>query len=56
MDTVGTKGNLIEEFNSFFKGRAEIVINGDRLEITINGATLIISFPKVIGAQSTDLS
>ncbi len=45
-------GKLLEEFNEFFGGKARAVINNDRLEITIDGATLIISMPEVIGGQS----
>lgn len=48
---IAVKG-LLERFNSFFEGSAEIKINGNRLEITINHATLIISLPEVIGGQS----
>ena len=44
--------NLIERFNSFFSGTASIVINGSNVEITINGATLIISLPEVVGGHS----
>jgi len=43
---------IVEEFNEFFKGSAEIIINGDRLEVTIGSQTLIISLPEVIGGQS----
>ena len=45
--------SLLEKFNSFFKGSAEIKINGSNLEITINHATLIISLPEVIGGHSS---
>ncbi len=51
LTNIATK-SILEEFNSFFEGSAEIVINGDRLEITINHATLIISLPEVIGGHS----
>ena len=44
--------NILEEFNSFFDGRARIIINGDRIEITIAGTTLIISIPEIIGGDS----
>ena len=44
--------NMLKQFNSFFKGSAEIKINGNRLEITIGSQTLIISLPEVIGGQS----
>lgn len=44
--------SLLEEFNSFFKGSAEVVVNGNRLEITINNMTLMISLPEIVGAQS----
>ena len=52
---VATK-NLLEEFNSFFEGSAKVVINGTRLEITINNATLIISLPEVVGSNATGQS
>ena len=48
--------DLINEFNEFFKGRASIIIVGDQLEITIGSQTLIISLPKIVGAQAKDLS
>ena len=44
---------VIEQFNRFFLGKAEVTINGNQLEITIDGATLIVSLPEVIGAQPT---
>lgn len=44
--------NLVDRFNKFFEGIAEITINGNRLEITIGKATLIVSLPEVIGAQA----
>lgn len=50
-----TKKSLVEEFNSFFSGVAEVVVNEDRVEITIGTATLIISLPVVIGTQSTEV-
>ena len=43
---------LIKEFNTFFNGSAEIVVREDRLEITIDSQTLILSLPEVIGGQS----
>ena len=53
MDTnIATRG-LVEEFNWFFKGTAEVIINGNRLEITIGSQTLIISLPEIIGGDST---
>ncbi len=52
---IATK-SLLEEFNSFFKGRAEAKINGNQLEITINCLTMIISLPEAIGWQSTGQS
>ena len=53
---IAVKG-LVDEFNDYFKGDAEITINGDRLEITMNGATLVISMlPKIVGAQARDSS
>jgi len=53
MLSILVKSSLLEEFNSFFKGSAEAIINGNRLEITIGSQTLIISLPEVIGGQST---
>ena len=47
-----TEKNLIEEFNSFFKGRARIAIYGDELKITIGSQTLTVSVPQVIGTES----
>ena len=44
--------NLLDQFNSFFKGSAKAVVNGKRLEITIGSQTLIISLPDIVGAQS----
>ena len=40
-------------FNSFFQGKAEAKIVGDRLEITIGSQTLIISLPEVIGDKTS---
>ena len=47
---------LINEFNEIFEGNASIIIVGESLEITIGSQTLIISLPKVVGAQAKDLS
>jgi len=43
---------LLERFNRFFEGSAEVKIVDNKLEITIGSQTLIISLPEVIGAQS----
>ncbi|MFC2039305.1 hypothetical protein ACFLST_00730 [Chloroflexota bacterium] len=43
---------LLDEFNHFFEGDAEVVINKGRLEITIDSRTLPISLPQVLGAQA----
>jgi len=43
---------LLRTFNTFFRGKAKAVINGDRLEITIDSQTLIISLPEEIGGYS----
>ena len=43
---------LISEFNAFFAGKAEIMVNSDRLQITIDSKTMIISLPEVIGGQN----
>jgi len=40
---------LLNRFNSFFKGSAEAKIIKGRLEITIGSQTLIISLPQIIG-------
>ncbi len=45
--------NLLDRFNSFFEGSARAEINGTKLEITINNATLIISLPEIIGTNAT---
>ena len=45
--------NLVDRFNKFFEGSAEIKINDGNLEITINHATLIISLPEVVGGHSS---
>jgi hypothetical protein len=47
---------LLREFNEFFEGIARAEIRRDELWITISGATLKVSLPKVVGAQSTALS
>ena len=44
---------LLDIFNSFFKGSAEAKIVDDRLEITIDSRTLIISLPEEVGGYST---
>ena len=44
--------DLLDTFNRFFEGKAKAVINGNRLEITIDGTTLDISLPEVIGGHS----
>jgi hypothetical protein len=44
--------NLIEQFNSFFKGVAEVRINRGVLEIAIGIKTLLISLPEIIGGQN----
>ena len=41
--------NVLDSFNSFFKGTAEVVINKGRLEITIGSQTLLISLPQIVG-------
>jgi len=53
---VATK-SLLEEFNSFFRGTAEAIINGNanRLEITIGSRTLMVSLPEVMGGQSNSM-
>ncbi len=42
---------LIDRFNSFFKGSAEARIIKGSLEITIGSRTLIISLPQIIGGR-----
>ena len=44
---------IIEIFNSFFQGDAEAKIVDDRLEITIDTRTLILSLPAEVGGYST---
>jgi hypothetical protein len=48
--------DLINEFNEFFKRHASIIIVGDSLEITIDSQTLILSLPRIVGAQARDSS
>ena len=43
---------LLERFNSYFKGSAEAKIVKGRLEITIDSQTLIISLPQIIGGHA----
>jgi hypothetical protein len=45
--------SLLRAFNAFFRGKAKAVINGNRLEITIDSQTIIISLPEEVGGQST---
>ena len=47
---------VINEFNKFFQGSANIVVSKDTLEITIGSQMLIISLPDIVGCQSTRLS
>jgi len=51
---------LLDRFNSFFKGSAEAKIIKGRLEITVDSQTLIISLPQITGGygegSSKDLS
>ena len=42
---------LIDRFNSFFKGSAEIKLVKNRLEITIGSQTLLIALPEIIGGR-----
>ena len=53
---ISVKEDIIDEFNSFFEGSAKIVVNGNRLEITIGSQIMIISLPGVIGVQVKDSS
>ncbi len=43
---------ILDEFNSFFKGRAKAVITDNTLTITIGAKTLTIKLPEAIGWQS----
>ncbi len=52
METNIAMKSLLDRFNSFFTGSAEIKINGNRLEITIGTQTLIVSLPEIIGGDS----
>ena len=42
---------LLEEFNNFFAPKAKVVVIEDRMEITIDGKTMVISLPQVYGWQ-----
>lgn len=44
--------DLINRFNRFFEGNAEIAIYGDELKITIGSQTLTVSLPQVVGTES----
>ena len=44
---------LLSRFNSFFEGSAKIEIKGNKMEITINRATLVISLPEILGGHSS---
>jgi len=44
---------ILTIFNSFFQGDAEAKIVDDRLEITIDSRTLILSLPAEVGGYST---
>ncbi len=44
--------NLLDKFNSFFKGTASLVIKDDELKITIGSQTLTVSLPQIIGTES----
>ena len=45
--------NLIDQFNSYFRGSAKVEIVGDRIAITIGNETMSISLPKAVGWSST---
>ncbi len=47
---------IIREFNNFFQGSEKVVVNKNRIEITIGSQTMLISLPKVIGVQSNGSS
>lgn len=38
---------LIDDFNKFFKGNANIIIKNDELEITVGTLTMVISLPEM---------
>ncbi len=44
--------DLLVEFNSFFKGDAEVIIANNTVEITVGSRTLIVSLPTVVGVDS----
>jgi len=44
---------MLALFNSFFQAVAEAKIVDDRLEITIDTRTLILSLPEEVGGYST---
>ena len=43
---------IIDEFNRFFEGSAEIEIKDESLMITIGTQTMIIQLPSVVGMQA----
>ena len=47
---------LVNEFNRFFEGSANVKITEGWVEITIGSQTLIMSLPQIIGGQSTGSS
>lgn len=44
--------NIIDQFNDFFGKDAHAVIENNDLKITIDGRTLIIGLPTIVGASS----
>ena len=53
VDNLQERINLVDRFNKFFEGSAEIKTTGGKLEITINHATLVIALPEVIGGHAS---
>jgi hypothetical protein len=45
--------SLIDEFNRFFSDDALLLLDGDTLQVTIQGKTMLISLPTVRGWQGT---
>jgi alanine-alpha-ketoisovalerate/valine-pyruvate aminotransferase len=43
---------LIDRLNEFFRGDAKIVLEDERIQITIGSKTAILSLPELIGGQN----
>ena len=49
---ITTKDNLLDTFNSFFEGDAEIIITDNKMEITVGSRTIVISLPTVVSCKA----